>query len=304
MRSLLLWLLVTLLTWSAIAHPQISSGLHRRNDSSSFNKLSISVLSPNGTDVTSAFQTRVYYRAKVEIPHPDPNSLNESTPTNFADLNPRGTLTYSYLGRPIGGDGICKSRTAKFQHSVCSRSLGVRSTVQDFVVFCQETEEAYAAQNPRYTPRPSTANRGGHASTSYEPHIPPILDEEGECFSDEICMDGIFKDRGYPALASCVTEEDFVEDENEDLDLGGLNAKITVTNLGSRRPVTMRKMEIKAAGPDSSASSSRTNHKTCGSCSDLAAGPLTPDVESLKVEASLMTAGAVAGILWIALASG
>ena len=179
------------------------------------------------------------------------------------------------------------------------------SSVQEFIVFCQETEEVYAAQNPRFTPRPSTANRGGYAETSYSQHIPPVLAEDGECYPDEICIDGIFKDRGYPSLASCVTEEDFVDDEDITEDLGGLNARVTVTALDAREPVRMRNLEIKAArGRGSSSRAGSSSRQHCGQCSDLSAGPLAADVDSLKVEASLMTAGAMAGVIFIALASG
>ena len=168
MLSLLVALLVSSLALSTRAGRLFPSHLDRRNNSSSSTKIRTTVLSSNGTDVTSFFHTRVLYRPHMVAPDPSLTSQD-----NSSDISPRGTLTYSYLGRPIGGDGLCRSRTATFQHSICKRSLGIASTLQDFLVYCQESDDVYREANPRFTPRPSTANRGGPASTSYEPILPP-----------------------------------------------------------------------------------------------------------------------------------
>lgn len=309
MLSLLLWISISLLTLSAAAHPRRLSGLHRRNGTSPLGKISTTVLSPNGTDVSSSFQTKVYYTSNIAIPHPDLASLNESTPADFAEINPRGGVTLAYAGRPIGGDAFCtNSRTSIFQGSHCKRTLGIPSTVQEYIVYCQETEEVYATQVRGFRPRPSTANRGGHAETSYGPHIPPIIGISGSCWADEqeYCVDSLFKDKGWPQLASCVRDDGFEVDEDGSLEeeLGGAKVRMTVTNRDSRMPKTMKKLQIKAGRDQGEGSSGSSNQRACEKCSDIAAGPFPSDTESLKVEATLMTGAAMTGVLLIALASG
>ena len=292
MLPLLIAILISSLNFSTFAFPQTSLSLYRRNDNSS-SKISTTILSPNGTDITSSFRTMVYYPPKVVAPDPTPTSPDKSS-----TLNPRGTLTYSYLGRPIGGDGMCRSPTAEFQHSVCKRTLGLTSRVQDFLVYCQESP----------SPQPSTANRGGPAGTSYQRHDPPVLAEEGSCWDDEICIDGIFADQGYPALASCVLEEDYNHNEDEDIEeeLEGRGAQITVTALDGRAPMRMRNLEIEAArrGNRYGGSGRLETIRECGDCFQLKTKALAAGTTHLKMEATAMTAGAMAGILWVTVLSG
>ena len=309
MFASLLIILLSSFSCFVLALPPLSPSLYRRTDNPS-SKISTTILAPNGTDITSSFRTMVYNPRKRVAP-----DQNITICDDTQKMNPRGTLTTSYLGRPLGGNGFCSSPTAEFQHSICKRSLGVPATIQEFVIYCQETVEQPVPtatsrgsrtrlhQSPRPSPRPSTANRGGIASTSYEPHNPPVLAEEGSCWEDEVCVDGIFAQKGYPALASCVLEEDYKEEDDEDASqrLGGSSAQITVTALDHRVPVKMRQLGIEAAkrGNRNAGSSSMETIKECVDCFQLTTDALAPDTDTLKIEASVMTAGALTGVIWM-----
>ena len=130
--------------------------------------------------------------------------------------------------------------------------------------------------------------------------------EEGSCYADEMCIDGVFEKQGYPQLASCVLEDDFEENDDDEFEeeilRTGHTARVTVTSLDGRAPVRMRKLDIAAArrgGPNRG-----TWQKACVGCFALEMDSLAPNTDSLKVEASLMTVGAMAGILWVAVLSG
>ena len=109
-------------------------------------------------------------------------------------------------------------------------------------------------------------------------------------------------------LASCVRDENYqyVEDDDDVEALAGQRAQITITALDESVPERMQQLGIGAAGrPDRYGGSGELGTiKECVQCSELMTDTFAPDTQSLKIEASVMTAGAMAGIFWITLASG
>ena len=303
MRSLLIALLLVFFTVQTLSSPHILSLLQRRNDLSSPGPVTINttILSQNGTDLTPSFHTRVYYQPKIVAP-----DLNL---TGRDILSSRGTL--SVLGRPVVD---CRSPTATFQHSHCKHRNGIHGSMQEYLVYCQESDTVQpssTSQGRRYTPRPrpQTANRGGPAGTSYQPHDPPFLAEEGSCLPHEICVDGIFENRGWPVIASCMKMDDFTEDDNNSREDGqiewltGRSARVVITAPDGATPLTMSGMEVDSGRR----SGGNVRKKTCTNCFELKTGMFEEGTNSLKLEASVVNTAAAAaavGIAWVAVFSG
>ena len=104
-------------------------------------------------------------------------------------------------------------------------------------------------------------------------------------------------------LASCVLEEDYVENDDDGTIDGieGKAARITVTALDENAPARMRQLSVETAkrGSGGAGSSNLETIKECVDCSQLKTDALKLDTNFLKVEASAMMTGAMAGVIWL-----
>lgn len=120
-------------------------------------------------------------------------------------------------------------------------------------------------------------------------------------------MDGIYSQRGWPQLASCIRKESFTEDDedsndNAQIDLGGRQGRVVVSALDERTPLGMRGLELDARKRGGGLGQRRM----CTDCFELQSGTFEQGTDSLKLQASVVGTGAAAavGVMWLAVLSG
>ena len=81
-----------------------------------------------------------------------------------------------------------------------------------------------------------------------------------------------------------------------------LKAQAYLTDTDQNEPLETKSMEVGAWIDSASLSTKHVQSKSCRDCAELGTDLLQPATDSLKVEATLLTAGAIAGgVLWLAL---
>ena len=134
------------------------------------------------------------------------------------------------------------------------------------------------------------------------------LGEEGSCDEDEICLNGLWRRTGFGAMARCVKQDDFrmmLDDGGEsDVRLGNRMASVVLSRKDGSMPLEAGSMEAAyAESGEVSTEKFDDVYQTCQDCFELHTQKSTPRTDSLKVEASLVTAGAI-GVVWLAVLSG
>lgn len=86
----------------------------------------------------------------------------------------------------------------------------------------------------------------------------------------------------------------------------GSNTVITMSQTDGQTPIKAKALQFSAwnAADGQNGDAEQQQSKRCRMCSDLEMAEVSPKADHLELEASLLTAGTVAGILWIAVMSG
>ena len=144
--------------------------------------------------------------------------------------------------------------------------------------------------------------------------FPVLATRTGHCKDDEICVDGLGRGggsrHGPHAVASCVSRQYFIRmihnagkpaGERESLtNLGGKQTRMMVSKADGNTPMEVDKFDVMAV--DAVGEAVQSNQ--CRDCMELKSDTFEPSTKGLKAEATLLTAGAAAGILWLAVLSG
>ena len=242
--------------------------------------INATILDHGGHDISSSFQIMLYA---------------PPTTTSNNSLSNRQLI----LPRPVN---FCRAGT--FVMSFCTPQDHKAGSLQSYTTVCG-TYEIGMQENSR---------------SNYDIDDAPSIHwshnfRSGHCAADEICVDGFGEQEfGEPqsgsgsrtAMASCVRTEYFIKyinwgkNEQGDLALEGTSANLVASQLDLQTPMEVDTFKIDA---DISNHTSGTEKKF-RDCMKLRTDRFGPDTEGLKIETTLLSAGAMAGILWIALLSG
>ena len=140
----------------------------------------------------------------------------------------------------------------------------------------------------------------------------PLVGEEGSCEEDEICINGLSRRTGYSAMARCVNKDDFRmmsgDGGDSSVELGNRMASVVLSRYDGSTPLGVGSMEAAYAEsgpvPPPKEADFHQPDRTCEDCFELITPRSAPKTDNLKIEASLVTAGAIGGVLWLAVLSG
>ena len=191
--------------------------------------------------------------------------------------------------RPIN---FCGDREGIFVNSTCNHQDQLLGSLQSYTYHCLSFIED--PRNTRY-------------------HRRVITPHSGDCHDDEICVNGMGDNelrRNAPVpVAHCVKSEAYTKlaRNSDPQDLG----QYTDSNLDLTLSKTDQKTLLKAESIDTEAGSSAlggtkgsTKSNSCSECLDLRTDKLPPQTDFLDAEVKLLTAGAVAGMMWLTILSG
>ena len=236
--------------------------------------INATVVDRAGHDITSSFQIRFY------------NPRASMTTTNNNSLSNRQVVS----SRPING---CSS--GSFHESFCTPEDNKTGSLQSYTIICHVVVpllDAAGAPISRFVPIQTVASRT----------------RDGHCEDHEICVPGLGagRSRSGRRMASCVRTEYFVnyiswgDHRQQGLHLGGTQASVVVSQPDETTP-----MEVAAFRVDAETTSmSSVQKNTCRDCLELETDQFRPRTEGLKVQTTLLTTGAMAGVLWLAIISG
>ncbi len=229
------------------------------------------ILSSSGHDITSSFQIRLFQ------------------PPIATNLTGRDTASIHLIN-------YCPIASESFVASYCNNIGGVQASLQSFTRICRQ-------ESGRQWRRP-----GGRS-----PYIP----QTGFCNVNEICITLTRENQlGRAPVAACVNRvayqtcdalQQLGASSGEEatwvrrLRLSGMRVWAAASQLDESTPLQMKTLEIEAGKKGS-----EVGREVCSDCLGLRTESLPVGTESLKVEATLMTAGVgvVAGILWVAVLAG
>ena len=265
--------------------PNQSISRRRRDEPAGPPIFNTTILSANGTDVTSSFPIMIYYQ-------PNMTNVTGSLPDQAS------------FSRPIN---FCESQTAKFRGSHCeytqnSGRTHTRATLQDYITFCVEPPELHPAIVSALG-LPSVTN------PNYNPRQRNVRGVKGKCSRNEICVDrrnriGFAFDTAY-----CVSTEYMVrmimrgerQDTEKIRELGGKTAWMIVSHSDESTPMRVNGIDIKTGviGKANSGTQGIQDRK-CHHCFELGTQKMEEGTDFLQMEASLMTAAAIiTGVVYI-----
>lgn len=148
----------------------------------------------------------------------------------------------------------------------------------------------------------------------YNPRFPSFIQRVGRCDDDEVCVNGLGRGGGsrygQHSVASCVKTQYFTRmvsnagksagERHSIVDLEKKRVQMVVSKTDGSTPLEVDTFDVQALD----AMGNTVQSKKCRDCKQLKSDPLEPQTDGLKVEATLLTTGAVAGILWLAILSG
>ncbi len=240
-----------------------------------------------GQNITSSFQIMLYYSPET--------STNITTNKNLSNRQ----VTAS---RPLNE---CPG-TAVFIRSYCTPEHDKPGSLQRYTIVCVHStviinDHEFPTENSLWL---GFANAVGAVPV----HRYTTTQRDGHCNDDEICVPGLGKERSRSGkvMASCVGTEYFVkyinwgENQRQSLDLEGKTASMVVSRLDGTTPVEVDTFEADTETTIGGAVQTRR----CRDCMELQTDRFAADTEGLKLGTRLLTAGAMAGVLWLAIGSG
>jgi len=232
----------------------------------------------NGVDISSSFKVKVF--------HKTPNTQTSNV-TGGSKLHGRQAFEVVRMVDQCHGDD------ETFIESHCTPDDEEEGSLSSFAYTCRRTVAHFRGITGEYLGR-----------------RPAYRTRKGQCDSSELCVDGF----GSRTIASCVHAglfDDFTLDKNgrikgmvngEVFDVSKAHAALTGSDQFT--PLETKAMDIGAWINSASLAKDSVQTKKCRNCVELGTDMLQPAPDSLKVEATLLTAGAVAGVLWLVLSSG
>ena len=222
------------------------------------------------------------------MPYESPNipSVNESV-NNLNDRSPTSTKFAQLVNAcPVN---------ETFVSSHCDPESGGEISMQKYIYTCRRTDNTYSA---------ITGNVIGSR--------PVYRIRDGHCEDDEICVTS----HAPRLIASCVKVwlfDDFHIDKDghvrpmlggEIFSLDNLMVYAAVSESNARKAVELSSLGVDAWNTGETVDNKAVQSEKCRNCMEVSTDTLEPKTDSLRVEATLMTTGAMAGILWLGLMSG
>lgn len=311
MISMLAYLvLLVSLTVGAPATPQTPNPIRRRKDTAHSPRITTTVRSANGTDLTPSFRTKVYWQPKNIVAPASNLTGRQTSPARRIDA--------------------CQSHSARFFGSHCRHSRGFEMSLREYTVLCQEYP------SPRY-----------NVAMGYSPTAPllqPLVTtEDGSCLAHEICVNDVAHGVTTPSMATCVNIDDFFDDDSQteatrpetlrieggvatdtqpgglqdtaggsgdpsmgdalqavDRVLGGKRASVVISGQDGVMPLGVRTLEVDTGAE----SGGRVQRQTCTKCFGLRTQEAAENTDFLNTKATLMAATALSGIVWMSVLSG
>ena len=204
------------------------------------------------------------------------------------------------LSRPVND---CPGM-AEFRESFCTPELDKAGSLQRYTIVCRET---FAMVNGVETAVKNDLYHTYAAIIGAPPRSRQQTSRrDGHCDRDEICVDGLGIEASMRGkrMASCVHTEYFINyiswgnDRQQDLDLEGKMASMVVSQEDGTTPIEVDTLEADAE----TAGAVQTSR--CRDCVDLKTDFFEANTNNLRFQTKLLTAGAMAGVLWLAIASG
>ena len=265
---------ISLVNTSSSSHPPgtESLSLNSLNGRNSIPQLKSTVFSANGSDITSSFQTLVFWA-------PQPTQI-VAIP-GLTDREQSGIRSLS----------TCSSSTASFVGSHCDHQSDIRGSLQRYVIYCRENQRGRASDPSKNTSRLS--------------RLPRAWAEPGGCESDEVCMPGAKEKRNgvLSYTARCVKKNafrtvDWIESVMKKEGWGRRMASVVLSRTDEETP-----LEAKSIEADALEAGAPVQKKSCTNCTELRTPALSPKSDALTVEAWLevekLKTLQTAGILWL-----
>ena len=238
-----------------------------------------------GHDITLSFQIRLYY--------PEAFAHNVA---NYSLSNRQVTLS-----RPLNE---CPG-LGEFRESFCTPGPDRAGSLQRYTIVCRDTfvtidDVEVPVQNDL---RLTYAAIIGGASTSRQ----ETNRRDGHCHKDEICVPGLGIEASTSGkrMASCVRTEYFIKyinwgnnNRQQGLNLEGKMASMVVSQQDETTPI---EVDTFAADTETAGAVQRNR---CRDCVELETDPFEANTNNLRFQTKLLTAGTMAGVLWLAIASG
>ena len=134
-----------------------------------------------------------------------------------------------------------------------------------------------------------------------------LMSRDGQCTSEELCVDGF----GELQIASCVHMDVFSDAfENKNGQVIGMVAEevfdakkmyAVMAKMDGTVAIKARKMGIVVSNSGANGNGGAQQSKSCANCENIETDLLQPGLDSLKIEATLMAAAGVSGVLWLAM---
>ena len=247
--------------------------------------INATIIDHAGHDITSSFQIRLYY----------PEATSNHTANQNLSARQAG------MSRPINH---CPGQDM-FLRSSCTPKHNKPGSLQSYTLACLHT--TVVIQGIEFDGEsedwPIFASRTG----AVPEHQHRVRRRDGHCNEDEICVQGLGVARSSTGrrMASCVRTEFFVKyikwGENEQsVDLAGKMASMVMSQSDGTTPVEVDTFE--ADGQTSGSGPAQTSQ--CRDCMELKTDKFGANTESLNLQTRLLTVGGMAGVLWLAIASG
>ena len=232
----------------------------------------------NGVDISSSFPVKVYYHS------PSTQTINKTEENNLVDRQV-STSVISVI------DSCYENET--FIESHCTPQDDQESPLQAYSYTCRGMIHHWHSITNQYMGRrPVYRTRSGH------------------CEPAHVCVDGF----GTKQIASCVHTslfDDYMIDKDGNVKgmLAGeifdvVKAFAVLSSQDKNTLIGTDSMSIDAWHNTAALAKGAVQTAKCRDCADLETGLLQPNTDSLKVQATLMSTSAVAGIVWLALSAG
>ena len=280
---LVLWICFIARGFSA---PNLPSIIHREAvDTDPVPPIHATILDHTGHDITSSFQIMVYHPQATLI-------ANDSLSTRQASL--------SRL--------LNDCPTGTFHESFCTPEHNKAGSLQSYRIMCN----VLVAVGMTHGLTTSALLSGFIPDQTVRSRA-----RDGHCADHEICIPGPEPRRARPGrrVAKCVSTQSFINlinwgnNNNNDqepllqpgLDFEGMSISTVLSLKDGTTPTEVDSFQIEA---DSSAGAPRVQKKSCRDCTELTSDQLSSETGGLKVKATLLTTGGMAGLLWLAILSG
>ncbi len=247
--------------------------------------LTTTILDHNGVDISSSFEVRIFRHSLHDATS---KTHNRTNPMN--NLNDR-TVTKTQFAQLVNA---CPANSS-FVSSHCDPEAGGDFAMQQYVYNCKHMETTYSqATGAVIGSRPVFRLRDGH------------------CANDEMCVQ-IHSPNSMAACVKVYLFDDFQIDKNGIVRgmLGGsffslddMQMYASMSESDAKTVVELSRLEVDAWNGPESVDKAAAQSFRCRNCVDLNTGSFDADTNSLKVQATLLTSGAMTGILWLGLMSG